>query len=67
MSAIRMLFLMIAGLILLGIWLTGFNVVHWVLYLPVAALIFAGVTGICPGYLIFKKLGFKGQGIGSNL
>jgi hypothetical protein len=62
-----MLFLMIAGLILLGIWLTGFNVVHWVLYLPVAALVFAGVTGICPGYLIFKKLGFKGSGIGNNL
>jgi hypothetical protein len=67
MSAIRMLFLMVAGLILLGIWLTGFNVVHWVLYLPVAALVFAGVTGICPGYLIFKKLGFKGSGIGNNL
>ncbi len=67
MSAIRMLFLMIAGLILLGIWLTGFNVVHWVLYIPVAALVFAGVTGICPGYLIFKKLGFKGSGIGNNL
>lgn len=67
MSAIRMLFLMIAGLILLGIWLTGFNVVHWVLYLPVAALVFAAVTGICPGYLLFQKLGFKGQGIGNNL
>ncbi len=67
MSAIRMLFLMIAGLILLGIWLTGFNVVHWVLYIPVAALVFAAVTGICPGYLIFKKLGFKGSGIGNNL
>ena len=67
MSAIRMLFLMIAGLILLGIWLTGFSVVHWVLYIPVAALVFAGVTGICPGYLIFKKLGFKGSGIGNNL
>ncbi|MEN8206269.1 MAG: DUF2892 domain-containing protein [Pseudomonadota bacterium] len=67
MSAIRMLFLMMAGLILLGIWLTGFNVVHWVLYIPVAALIFAGITGICPGYMIFQKLGFKGQGIGSNL
>ena len=67
MSAIRMLFLMIAGLILLGIWLTGFNVVHWVLYIPVAALVFAAVTGICPGYLIFKKLGFKGSGSGNNL
>jgi len=62
-----MLFLMMAGLILLGIWLTGFNVVHWVLYIPVAALIFAGVTGICPGYIIMQKLGFKGQTIGNKL
>jgi len=35
--------------------------VHWVLYVPVAALAFAGITGICPGYLIFRKLGFKGM------
>jgi len=62
-----MLFLMMAGFILLGIWLTGFNVVHWVLYIPVAALIFAGVTGICPGYIIMQKLGFKGQTIGNKL
>jgi len=62
-----MLFLMMAGLILLGIWLTGFNVVHWVLYIPVAALIFAAVTGICPGYIIMQKLGFKGQTIGNKL
>ena len=67
MSAIRMLFLMIAALILLGIWLTGFSVVHWVLYIPVAALIFAGVTGICPGYIIFQKLGFKGLTLGNKL
>ena len=67
MSAIRMLFLMLAGLILLGIWLTGFNVVHWVLYIPVAALTFAGITGICPGYLVMQKLGFKGQTLGNKL
>ena len=59
MSAIRMLFLMVAALILIGIWLTGFNVVHWFLYIPVAALAFAGITGICPGYLIFQKMGFQ--------
>ena len=67
MSAIRMLFLMLAGLILLGIWLTGFGVVHWVLYIPVAALTFAGITGICPGYLIMQKLGFRGQTLGNKL
>ncbi|NNG11633.1 MAG: hypothetical protein HKM88_00130 [Halobacteria archaeon] len=67
MSAIRMLFFTMAALIMLGIWLTGFNVVHWVLYLPVAALIFAGITGICPGYMLFRKLGFKGQQAGSKV
>jgi len=66
MSAIRMLFLFMAAFILLGIWLTDFKV-HWVLYIPVAALVFAAVTGICPGYMIFKKLGFKGQSIGDKL
>ena len=67
MSALRMLFFMVAGLILAGIWLTGFGVAHWLLYVPAAALAFAGITGICPGYLLFKKLGFKGSGIGDKL
>ncbi len=67
MSAIRMLFLAMAGLILLGIWLTGFGVVHWVLYIPVAALVFAGITGICPGYMMFRKLGMRSQGVGNKL
>ena len=62
MSAIRMLFLMIAAALLVGIWLTGCQNVHWFLYVPVVALTFAGITGICPGYLLFQKLGFKGQG-----
>ncbi len=60
MTALRMLFLFMAAFISLGIWLTGINNVHWVLYIPPAALIFAGITGICPGMIIFKKLGFKG-------
>jgi len=62
-----MLFLLMAAVILLGIWLTGFGVVHWVLYFPVVALIFAGVTGICPGYIIFRKLGLKGQTLDNKL
>jgi hypothetical protein len=62
-----MLFFTMAALIMLGIWLTGFSVVHWVLYLPVAALVFAGITGICPGYMLFRKIGFKGQQAGSKV
>ena len=49
MSAIRMLFIFMAAFISLGIWLTGYNQVHWLLYIPPAALLFAGVTGICLG------------------
>jgi len=67
MSAIRMLFLFMAVFISLGIWLTGINNVHWLLYIPPVALAFAGITGICPGYMIFNKLGFKGQGLGNKL
>jgi hypothetical protein len=67
MSAIRMLFIFMAAFISLGIWLTGVNQVHWLLYIPPVALLFAGVTGICPGYVIFRKLGFRGEITGGKL
>ena len=67
MSAIRMLFIIMAAFIGVGIWLTGYQNVHWFLYIPPAALLFAGITGICPGYMVFRKIGFKGQGIGTRL
>ena len=67
MSAIRMLFFFMAVIISAGIWLTGYQNVHWLLYIPPVALLFAAVTGICPGYMIFKKLGFKGEGSGPRL
>ena len=57
-SALRMTFIMIGIFISLGIWLTGFDVVHWLLYLPAGFLVFAGVTGICPS-LIINKMIFK--------
>ena len=59
MSAMRLLFLTLGTIVLVGIWLTGFSKVHWFLYLPVAATYFAGATGICPSLILFKKLGFK--------
>lgn len=59
MTAQRMLFLSMAILISLGIYLTGYESVHWVLYVPAIALLFAAITGICPGLMLFKKLGFK--------
>ncbi len=59
MSAQRMLFFTIALLITLGITLSGWKTVHWTLYLPVVMLIFAGLSGICPGLILYKKIGFK--------
>jgi hypothetical protein len=61
MSALGTEFLTLAALILPGISLTGFETVHWLLHAPVAALVFAGITGICPGHLLFHKVGFRGQ------
>lgn len=59
MSAQRMLFFTVAALLFGGIWLTGWSQVHWLLYLPAGMLVFAGLTGICPGLMLYKKLGFQ--------
>jgi len=59
MSAQRMLFLIMATFIGVGIYLSGYQSVHWFLYVPPALLIFAGITGVCPGLIFLKKLGFK--------
>lgn len=57
-KALRMTFLLIGMIIFLGMWLTGLNAVHWLLYLPAIFLMFAGITGICPS-LILNKIIFK--------
>jgi len=50
-------FLFVSGtLVWTGIWLTGFNVVHWVLYLPAIFFAFAVITGICPGMIVSNLL-----------
>jgi len=59
MSAQRMQFLTLAVVILIGIWLTGFNVVHWFLYVPVVLLVIGGLTGFCFGVWFWKKMGLK--------
>ncbi|OGW28311.1 MAG: hypothetical protein A2X59_10385 [Nitrospirae bacterium GWC2_42_7] len=59
MTALRMQFISIAVMVFIGIMLTGFDKVHWFLYLPVIMLSFAGITGICPGLLFWKKVGVK--------
>ena len=57
-KSMRFFFWGAGSVIWLGIYLTGFDVVHWVSYLPAVFFIFAAVTGICPG-IIFSKMIFK--------
>ncbi|MEW8001572.1 MAG: hypothetical protein AB2827_02215 [Candidatus Thiodiazotropha sp.] len=59
MSAQRMLFFTVAALLFSGIALSGWNQVHWLLHLPAGMLVFAGLTGICPGLMLYRRLGFK--------
>lgn len=54
----RFFLLVMAVVLWLGIWLTGFSTVHWVLYLPAIFFVFAGVTGYCPG-MMFARTIFK--------
>ncbi|MDH5572076.1 MAG: hypothetical protein OEY89_09945 [Gammaproteobacteria bacterium] len=59
MTAQRMVFLTVAIIVALGIALTGLKQAHWILYVPVIFLGFAGITGICPGIRFWNKLGLK--------
>jgi len=52
----RLFFLIISANIWLGIWLTGFGVAHWWLYILGGFLLFAAVTGFCPGMMITRYL-----------
>lgn len=63
--AARVFFLVVSMVIWLGIWLTGFNIAHWVLYIPAVFLLFAAVTGYCPGMIITRTL-FKETGNGTT-
>ncbi len=59
MTALRMQFLTLAVLFFIGIWLTGFSIAHWFLWVPVILLVFAAVSGKCPGLMFWKKMGLK--------
>lgn len=55
-APMRVFLLVVGGVIWAGIWLTGFDTVHWLLYLPAVFFIFAAVTGICPGMFFTRQL-----------
>ncbi len=58
-SAMRFFFLFAGSITWIGIWLTGFSIAHWLLYVPAIAFYFAAITAICPG-IIFSRLMFPG-------
>lgn len=55
-SAMRFFFLVTGTIVWLGIWLTGFSNVHWLLYVPGVFFYFAVITGICPGLIIARLI-----------
>ena len=54
--SMRLFFAVSGSIIWLGIWLTGFETVHWLLYVPAVFFAVAVVTGICPGLIISKAM-----------
>ena len=54
--SVRLFLLVVGSVIWGGIALTGFQVVSWLLYVPAVFLVFAAVTGFCPGMMITRWL-----------
>ncbi len=52
----RVFFFNVAMLSLIGLWLTGFDKVHWFTYVIPGGLLFASATGFCLGFIISKKV-----------
>lgn len=58
-SALRMLVMSMSMVGAAGIFLSGYDQVHWLLYMPTVFMAFAAATGICPGLIIWRKFGFS--------
>jgi len=61
-SANRMLYLSFSMIMLTGVWLTGFETVHWLLYIPIVFSAFAGISGFCVNLWFWKSLGLRDDG-----
>ena len=55
-TGMKLYFLLISLFIWGGIWLTGFDVVHWLVYVPGVFLLVSAVTGICPGMIFLNEM-----------
>ncbi|MDA8362933.1 MAG: hypothetical protein M0Z84_03750 [Gammaproteobacteria bacterium] len=54
--AMRFFFVFAGSVLWLGIGLTGFSVVNWLLYVPAIFFAFAALTGICPGLILARLI-----------
>ncbi|NOX28255.1 MAG: hypothetical protein GXP21_08765 [Gammaproteobacteria bacterium] len=55
-APLRAFFIVSSTVSWIGLWLTGFNIAHWFLYIAPTAFLIAGITGICPGMMLSNKL-----------
>jgi len=55
-KTIRLFFLNLSVMIVIGIWLTGFETVHWFAWVPPVFLVIGAITGFCPGMIVTGKL-----------
>ena len=55
----RLFFLFTGAVMSLGVWLTGVEVVHWLLFVPPVFFLIAAVTGICPGIIFWNRVAGK--------
>ena len=59
-KSMRVWFAFMGIILCLGIYLTGFSNVNWLMYVPVVGFLFAAGTGICPSQvMIFKMFRIK--------
>ena len=55
-KSMRFFFSIVSVILWLTIYLTGFNTIHWLIYIPAVFFVFAAVSGICPGIIISRML-----------
>ena len=55
-NSVRMFLFNIAVIIMIAIWLSGINTVHWFSYVLPGILVVAAATGFCPGLIVSKKI-----------
>jgi len=55
-TSMRIWFAIVGIILWAGIYFTGFDKIHWLLYLPAAGFIFAAITGICPSLIALRKM-----------